>query len=83
MLYLQHLMMLSDNPEAGAEVRAMATEYVNRIDSWLSARTQRENDPAWRALYADARQQIARFRDDPAFLETLQPVVVPPGSPIG
>jgi hypothetical protein len=83
LLYLEQLMRLSVDPEAGPEVRATAIDTINRIDDWLSARTQREPDAPWRAAYSSARQQIARFRDDPSFIEQLVPVTVPPGSPIG
>jgi len=82
-LALQHFMRLSVNVEAGAEVRAIATASINAIDDWLSARTTREADLAWRSHYVDARLQISRFRDDPAMLEQIVPVKVPPGSPIG
>jgi hypothetical protein len=82
-LVLQELMRLSVKPEASPEVRATAGDSVNTIDGWLSARTSGEPNSAWRALFADSRLMISRFRDDPAVLEQIPPVVVPPGSPIG
>ena len=83
MHFLMSLMRLAVNAEAGMEVRSIASDYIERIDSWLSVRTQREPDGNWRALHVEARQLISRFRDDATFLEQVAPVVVPPGSPIG
>lgn len=83
LIYLKSLMALSASAEAGFEVKAIATDSINRVDDWLSARTQRETDDPWRALYAESRRLIRRFRDDPTIPELFAPVVVPPGSPIG
>ncbi len=83
MLVLHQLMHLAENPEAANEVRAVSTGAIDAIDSWISARVSRETETAWRSHFVDARLQISRFRDNPAVLESLVPIVVPPGSPIG
>lgn len=82
-LLLRRFMQLSANPAAADEVRAIATDAINSLDHWLSARTARETDRAWRAQFVDASLQIGRFQKDPAVLEQIQAVAVPPGSPIG
>jgi len=76
-------MLLSVNQEADAQVRAIAFDAINELDSWLSTRLGRENSRQWRAHYRLARHQIQRMLEDPASLETLVPVTPPPGSPIG
>ena len=82
-LVLQELMRLSVEREASPEVRATASDSINAIDNWLSTRTSRESNSDWRALFVDSRLMIRRFRDHPAMLKHIPPVVVPPGSPIG
>ncbi|MDH3531473.1 MAG: zinc-dependent metalloprotease, partial [Gammaproteobacteria bacterium] len=80
-LVLTRLMQLSSDAGATPEVRAIALEAVNRLSDWLDAQT-----PAGRmsrAHYALARQQIERWRRDPAIIETLVPATSPPGAPIG
>ncbi len=80
-LVLERLLVLASDPAADAEVRAIALGAVNRLDARLGAR--RPDGAVERAHEELARQLIARWRDDPAMLETLEPVAVPPGSPIG
>jgi hypothetical protein len=82
-LVLERLLLLSVNPAAHADVRALALDSVHALDGWLSARAPREADSVWRAHYLLARQSIRRAQDDPASLEKLLPLPVPPGSPIG
>jgi hypothetical protein len=82
-LVLERLLLLSVNPAAHADVRALALDSVHALDGWLSARAPREADRGWRAHYLLARQSIRRAQDDPASLEKLLPLPVPPGSPIG
>ena len=82
-LVLERLMLLSVNQEADAQVRAIAFDAINELDSWLSTRLARENSRQWRAHYRLARHQIRRMLEDPASLEKLVPVTPPPGPPIG
>jgi hypothetical protein len=82
-LVLERLLVLSENVEADAQVRAIAHDTISQLDQWLTARIGRENDPDWRAHFRLARHQIERVRHDPASLETLLPVTPPPGSPVG
>jgi hypothetical protein len=82
-LVLERLLLLSENQEADAEVRAIAFDAVAELDDWLATRLTREIDDRWRAHYRLARHRIERVRDDPASLETLVPVAPPPGSPVG
>ncbi len=82
-LVLERLMLLSIDQEADDQVRAIAFDRINELDSWLSTRLARETRRRWRAHYRLARHQIQRMLEDPASLETLVPVTPPPGSPIG
>jgi len=82
-LVLERLMLLSINPEADEQVRAIAFDRISELDSWLATRLAREGARRWRAHYRLARHQIRRMLEDPASLETLVPVKPPPGSPVG
>ena len=82
-LTLEALMRLASDPNASSEVRAQATGAIEAIDSWLSARTLREQDVEWKSAYVDARLLIQRYRDNPAIADGFGQVQVPPGSPIG
>lgn len=79
---LVRLMLLANNVDADAQVRAIALDAVNGLESWLAARAARETDPGWRAHYGLAGFRIERMRQDPASVELLQPAAAPPGSPI-
>jgi hypothetical protein len=83
MLALERLMMLAVSDAADAQVRAIALDEVNRLDAWLAPRAASENDPAWRAHYGFGRFRIGQMRNDPASVEQIAPVTVPPGEPIG
>jgi hypothetical protein len=54
---------------------------VNELDGWLAKRSTR--DAVLQAHYRFARHEIQRLLDDPAALQSVLPVSVPPGSPIG
>ena len=81
LLVLHGLLRLSFDAAADAEVRALAHAAVTRLDDWLGRQSPR--DPAWAAHFAFARAEIERLRRDPAALDALPSIVVPPGSPIG
>jgi hypothetical protein len=82
-LVLRGLLSLAHNGDADGQVRAIALASVNALDNWLSVRVSREADVNWRAHYLQARRQIQRAYEDPASIEHVIPVTVPPGSPIG
>jgi hypothetical protein len=82
-LVLERLLMLVMNSDADVQVRAIALDTIERLDSWLASRVSSESDSNWRAHYRFARFNIERMRSDPASVEQLTPVGVPPGSPIG
>jgi hypothetical protein len=82
-LALQHLMLLAVNKDADTQVRAIALDSVNQLDDWLSTRAAVQRDASWRAHYSFASFQIDQMRNDPSGLEQIEPVVVPPGEPIG
>jgi hypothetical protein len=83
MLALERMMMLAISDAADAQVRAIALDEINRLDAWLAPRAASENDPAWRAHYGFGRFRIEQMRNDPASVEQIAPVTVPPGEPIG
>jgi hypothetical protein len=82
-LVLERLMVLAVNKEADAQVRAIAMDAVNHLDSWLTQRANSESNNKWRAHYGYARYQIEQMRNDPSSLEQFTPMTVPPGEPIG
>jgi len=82
-LTLRQLMMLANNSDADAQVRAIVLDAINKLDDWLEPRAASENDASWRAHYGYARFQIEQMRNDPSSVEQLEPVIVPPGEPIG
>ena len=82
-LVLERLMLLSINQEVDEQVQAIAFDRINELDSWLATRLGIESRRRWRAHYRLARHKIKRTLEDPASLETLLPVMPPPGSPIG
>lgn len=82
-LTLQQLMMLANDKNADAQVRAIALDAINKLDDWLEPRAAGENDASWRAHYGFARFQIEQMRRDPSSVEQPEPVTVPPGEPIG
>ncbi len=79
---LVRLMLLANDAQADAQVRAIALDAVNGLESWLAVRAGGESDSGWRAHYGLARLRIERMRQDPASLESLKKVPAPPGSPI-
>jgi len=82
-LVLERLLMLGASGKANGQVRALAFDAVGELGRWLETRTAQETDTAWRAHYRLARYRIEQVRRDPAMLESIAPVVPPPGSPIG
>ena len=80
---LERLMMLAVSDVADPQVRAIALDEISRLDAWLAPRAASENDPAWRAHYGFGRFRIEQMRNDPASVEQIAPVTVPPGEPIG
>jgi hypothetical protein len=81
MQVLYGLLGLALDSAADTDARAQAMAAVNELDRWLAKRSPR--DAVLQAHYRFARHEIQRLLDDPAALETLLPVTVPPGSPIG
>jgi len=81
MQVLYGLLALAFDADAAIEARALAFDAVAELDAWLAQQAPR--DTSLRAQYAFARHEIERLRHDPAAIETLVPVVAPPGSPIG
>lgn len=81
MIVLQRLLQLAVNIDADSDVRAVALDAVEQLDVWLAA--QSPSDRTLRGHYNLARYQIGRMRSEPASVESLKPVVPPPGSPVG
>jgi len=83
MLTLERLMMLAMNENADTQVRAIALDSINSLDRWLNSRAGGEINTAWRAHYNFAIFRIGQVRANPASVEQIEPVVIPPGEPIG
>ena len=81
MQVLYGLLGLALNSGADTDARAQAMAAVNELDGWLAKRSTR--DAVLQAHYRFARHEIQRLLDDPAALQSVLPVSVPPGSPIG
>ena len=82
-LVLERLMLLAVDESADTQVRAIAMDTVDTLYAWLATRASSENDSSWHAHYGFASYQIDRMRDDAASLEVTEPVIAPPGQPIG
>ena len=81
MQVLYGLLGLALDQNVATDARAQAMAAVDELDQWLAKRSPR--DAALQAHYRFARYEIDRLLDDPAALESVVPVTVPPGSPIG
>jgi len=75
------LLGLAFNSAADGDVRAIALDAIDGLDTWLAR--QSSKDSVLRAHYGFARFEIDRLRQDPSELSNIAPVTVPPGSPIG
>jgi len=82
-LVLERLLSLAVNESADTQVRAIAMNAVDTLYEWLASRASSENNSSWHAHYGFASYRIDRMRDDPASLEITEPVIAPPGEPIG
>jgi hypothetical protein len=80
---LHALMRLAAAGDADPAVRMLVTAALASLDERLDDRLDRRLDQRWQAAYTAAREDIRRFRDDPAYADGLPAVKVPPGSPIG
>ena len=78
---LTRLMKLASDGRAAGHVRAIASDSLDRLDSWC--RNQKPDDADLSAHYRYASAQIARFRRDPSFVGDLDVLKPPAGSPIG
>jgi hypothetical protein len=81
MLLLDELMRLSVDSDADDSVRAVALSAVQRI--YDNTEREASGNANTKAAQRLARFKIERLWDDPASVESLPSVVVPPGSPIG
>ncbi len=78
---LHRLLRLAFDQGADADVRGTALLLVAELEEWT--KKQPAGGRTWRGHYALLHEEIKRIRHDPALLESLAPVTVPPGSPIG
>ena len=80
-LVLHALFRLAFDPGADGDVRAIALASITDLSDWLARQSPKSD--AWRAHYRFARFEIDRLLADPSQIDALQPVTIPPGSPIG
>jgi hypothetical protein len=78
---LYALVRLAFNSAADSDVRAIALHTINGLDTWLSRQSPKSD--VFNAHFRFAQFEIDRLLGDPAQIENLIPVTVPPGSPIG
>jgi hypothetical protein len=81
MQVLYGLVGLAFSGAADSEVRAIALDGVVSLNAWLSKQTP--GSDGLNAHYRFAEFEIERLLRDPSVIESLAPVTVPPGSPIG
>jgi hypothetical protein len=81
MLVLHAILRLAFNPDADNDVRAIALASVRELSDWLARQSPKSD--VWHAHYRFAQFEIDRLLADPAQIEQLSPVTIPPGSPIG
>lgn len=75
------LLRLAFDPAANDDVRALALSSIHGLQAWL--RRQSPRSGLWGAHYRFADFELTRLLAEPAQIEQLAPVIVPPGSPIG
>jgi hypothetical protein len=78
---LERLLRLAGDAGVQPQVRAEGLDALLVLKSWLEAQAP-VAPTQWRAHYLFAAAQIQRFVDDPAALQGLEALPVPPGSPI-
>jgi hypothetical protein len=78
---LYHLMQLSNNESAPAQVRATAAGKLNQLRDWAAA--QAPADASLKAFFQYCAAQAKRFETDPKQIGLPRPPVPPPGMPIG
>lgn len=81
MQVLHALLRLAFDADADGDVRSIALASVKDLSGWLTRQTPKSD--VWNAHYRFAQFEIERLLSDPAKIEALSPVVIPPGSPIG
>jgi hypothetical protein len=81
MQVLHAMLALAYDANADTEVRALALGTLRALEDWLSR--QSSKDFSWRAHHEFAKSEIERLRHDPTQIESLAPITIPPGSPIG
>ncbi len=80
---LQHLTALAADKNAAGQVRAVATLKIGELKSWLTAKSGTETDPAQKAHFLLALNQIRAFEENPAGVDIAVPQPIPAGAPIG
>ncbi|QHT66109.1 zinc-dependent metalloprotease [Rhodocytophaga rosea] len=78
---LQHLMTLSLNKEAPAQVRAIAFMKLSELREWLLNSAAKGESQQAQVVYA--LYQIKRLQENPEELKIPEPLAPPPGQPIG
>jgi hypothetical protein len=80
---LDHLMTLTADQNASAEVRAIALLKLDDLKKSLASREPALKDAAWRAEFFFARNQIDHFEKNPADVHWPLPAPPPAGDPLG
>jgi hypothetical protein len=80
---LYDLMTLAGNERASDQVRAIASQRLDELKSWLGSAQSHAGNSSQAAHLFFAAQQIERFQKDPKWLEMTPPSEPPDGPPIG
>lgn len=80
---LHTFMMIAADSKSASQVRAQALVSIQALAEWLSKPKGNRMDDDWSAHYANARQEIVLWLEDPEKRSPGVNSTVPPGSPVG
>jgi hypothetical protein len=82
-LILHHLIRLANSSSAPTDVRAIAYNRLELLDSFLTEQMDQQHPEADRTHFSYASRRIQQFLEDPTEFESYKPTPAPAGSPIG
>lgn len=80
---LYRIMYLAVDKRSPTQVRAITFTQLAELREWLSKQIQVTQNKDQKSHYIFALDEITRFQDDPQEFRLVEPLVPPPGAPIG
>ena len=80
---LLNLMRLASNEGASVQARAITSQNLESLKTWLEQKTKTIKSPAEKAHLTYAVEQIEQFQKNPESIDGIDPLNPPDGSPIG